>query len=118
MPEWEFYSAVVGQAGCWFMLDVNNIYVSSQNHGFAPGSYLRAIDFSRVLQVHVAGHAHEANGTLIDTHDHAVADDVWRLYADAWQSGGPFPTLLEWDERIPPLPEVLAELAKASRVRA
>ena len=118
MPEWEFYSAVVGQSGCWFMLDVNNIYVSSQNHDFVADSYLRAIDFSRVLQVHIAGHSREANGTIIDTHDHAVTDAVWQLYADAWKIGGPFPTLLEWDDRIPPLPEALTELAKAARVRA
>jgi uncharacterized protein (UPF0276 family) len=118
MPEWEFYRAVVGQSGCWFMLDVNNIYVSSQNHGFSAESYLSAIDFTRVLQVHIAGHSRAANGTIIDTHDDAVADAVWRLYAAAWKMGGPFPTLLEWDDRIPPLPTVLAELAKAARVRA
>ena len=118
MPEWQFYSAVVEQAGCWFMLDVNNIYVSSQNHGFSAHSYLDAIDFSRVLQVHIAGHSREADGTIIDTHDRAVADDVWRLYAEVWQKSGPFPTLLEWDERIPPLPELLAELEKAAQVRA
>jgi uncharacterized protein (UPF0276 family) len=118
MPEWQFYCEVVGQSGCGFMLDVNNIYVSSQNHGFAVHSYLNAIDFSRVLQVHIAGHCREPNGAIIDTHDQAVADAVWQLYADAWKMGGPFPTLLEWDDHIPPLPEVLAELAKAARVRA
>src|SRR6188768_3990150 len=118
MAEWEFYAAVVREAGCWFMLDVNNIYVSSQNHGFSPHAYLNAIDFTRVLQVHIAGHSRQSDGTIIDTHDHAVADEVWRLYADAWRLGGPFPTLLEWDDRIPPLPEVLAELAKAIGVRA
>lgn len=118
MPEWDFYTAVVREAGGWFMLDVNNIYVSSQNHGFSPQEYLRAIDFSRVLQVHIAGHSRQADGTIIDTHDHAVADDVWRLYAEAWRLGGPFPTLLEWDDHIPPMPEVLAELAKAEKVRA
>jgi uncharacterized protein (UPF0276 family) len=71
-----------------------------------------------VLQVHIAGHSRQANGTIIDTHDHPIADAVWQLYADAWKRGGPFPTLLEWDDRIPPLPEVLTELAKAARVRA
>jgi uncharacterized protein len=118
LAEWQFYSAVVTQADCRFMLDVNNIYVSSQNHGFSAQDYLDAIDFSRVLQVHVAGHSREADGTLIDTHDHAVADAVWQLYVDAWRQGGPFPTLLEWDAHIPPLPRLLAELAKAARVRA
>ena len=117
MTEWDFYAAVVRESGCWFMLDVNNIYVSSQNHGFDPLEYLRAIDFSRVLQVHLAGHTREPDGTLVDTHDHPVSSAVWSLYAHAWKQGGPFPTLLEWDERIPPMPEVLAELAKAKGAR-
>lgn len=118
MTEWDFYAAVVRESGCWFMLDVNNIYVSSQNHGFDPLEYLRAIDFARVLQVHIAGHTREPDGTLVDTHDHPVSSAVWSLYAQAWKQGGPFPTLLEWDERVPPMPEVLAELAKAKGARA
>jgi uncharacterized protein (UPF0276 family) len=117
MTEWEFYAAVVRESGCWFLLDVNNIYVSSQNHGFDPDAYLAAIDFSRVLQVHMAGHTREPNGTIVDTHDHPVSDAVWALYARTWKMGGPFPTLLEWDARIPPMPDVLAELDKARRVR-
>jgi uncharacterized protein len=117
MTEWEFYAAVVFASGCWSMLDVNNIYVSSVNHGFDPRAYLAKIDFSRVLQVHIAGHTREPDGTLVDTHDHPVPPEVWALYAEAWKLGGPFPTLLEWDERIPPMPEVLTELAKAREVR-
>jgi uncharacterized protein (UPF0276 family) len=99
------------------MLDINNIYVSSQNHRFSPDSYLSRIDFSRVLQVHVAGHTTEANGTLIDTHDHSVADAVWRLYAEAYRAH-PFPTLLEWDSQIPPLATAVAELERARQERA
>ncbi len=118
MTEWDFYAAVVREAGCWSMLDVNNVYVSSQNHGFDPHEYLRSVDYSRVLQVHLAGHTREPDGTLVDTHDHPVPDAVWALYAHAWRQGGPFPTLLEWDDRIPPMPEVLAELAKAREARA
>ncbi|HYQ15306.1 MAG TPA: DUF692 domain-containing protein [Polyangiaceae bacterium] len=116
LSEWEFYAAVVERAGVHFMLDINNVYVSSQNHGFDPERYLSAIDLSRVLQAHIAGHTREAGGVLIDTHDQPVADAVWRLYASAWQRA-PFPTLLEWDERIPPLAEALAELAKAKEHR-
>lgn len=118
MSEWDFYAAVVRESGCWSLLDVNNVYVSSQNHGFDPREYLRSVDFSRVLQVHLAGHTQEPDGTLVDTHDHAVASAVWSLYADAWRLGGPFPTMLEWDARIPPMPEVLAELDKAREARA
>ena len=118
MTEWEFYSAVVREAGCWSLLDVNNVYVSSQNHGFDPDAYLAAIDFSRVLEVHLAGPVREPSGTIVDTHDHAVSDAVWALYARAWKLGGPFPTLLEWDARIPAMPDVLAEIDKAREVRS
>jgi uncharacterized protein (UPF0276 family) len=117
LTEWDFYAAVVREAGCWALLDVNNVYVSSQNHGFDPDAYLAAIDFSRVLQVHIAGHAREPSGVIVDTHDHPVASPVWALYARAWKLGGPFPTLLEWDAHIPPMPDVLAELAKAREAR-
>lgn len=117
MTEWDFYTGVVREAGCWFMLDVNNVFVSSVNHGFDPRAYLAAVDFSRVLQVHLAGHSVEPDGTLVDTHDHPVRDEVWALYADAWRLGGPFPTLIEWDDHIPEMPAVLDELAKAKRVR-
>jgi uncharacterized protein (UPF0276 family) len=117
LSEWEFYSKVVRDSGCSFMLDINNIYVSSVNHGFDPGTYLHAIDFSRVLQVHLAGHSRQPDGTIVDTHDQPVCDEVFALYAKAWQLGGPFPTLLEWDDRIPPMPEVLAELAKVRLVQ-
>lgn len=118
LTEWEFYSAVVRDADCWSLLDVNNIYVSSQNHGFDPDRYLAAVDFSRVLQVHVAGHTREPDGTIVDTHDHPVDSAVWALYARAWKMGGPFPTLLEWDARIPPMPAVLSELARAVEARS
>lgn len=118
MTEWEFYTEVVRRSGCFYMFDVNNVYVSSQNHGFDPETYLSAIDFDRVLQVHLAGHTREPNGTIVDTHDRPVADAVWALYRKAWEIGGPFPTLLEWDDAIPPMPEVLDELNRARTVRS
>jgi uncharacterized protein len=118
MTEWAFYAAVVERSGCHFMLDINNIQVSSMNHQIDPMAYLGAIDFGRVLQVHIAGHTRLPDGTAIDTHDHPVSDEVWALYRAAWRMGGPFPTLLEWDDKIPSMPELLDEVAKARSVRA
>jgi len=113
MPEWEFYREVVERAGCSYMLDINNVYVSSVNHGFDPHAYLRAIDWSRVLQVHIAGHDTLATGMRQDTHDRVVDEDVWSLYRAAWQHGGPFPSLLEWDDKIPSAEILVAEVNRA-----
>jgi uncharacterized protein (UPF0276 family) len=118
MSELDFYRSVVRASGCWYMLDVNNIYVSSVNHGFDANEYVDGIDYERVLQVHIAGHTREPDGTIVDTHDQRVCDEVWALYARAWRRGGPFRTLLEWDDKIPPMPVLLDELAKAKAVRA
>jgi uncharacterized protein (UPF0276 family) len=118
MSEWEFYRAVVEAADISMMLDINNIYVSSQNHEFDPRVYLRHIPFERVLQVHLAGHERMPDGAIIDTHDRAVADAVWDLYREAWTIGGPFPTLLEWDDKIPGWPILLQELQKAREMRS
>lgn len=118
MTEAAFYGAVIREAGCHALLDINNIYVSSQNHGFDPLAYLESIDFSRVLQVHLAGHTREPDGTLVDTHDAPVPDPVWALYRAAWQRGGPFPTMIERDDRIPELPVLLEELSRARTFRA
>lgn len=117
LTEWDFYAAVVERADCRFMLDINNIYVSSRNHGFDAHAYLNAIDWQRVVQAHLAGHTEEPTGILIDTHDHPVRDEVWALYRHAWQRGGPFPTLLEWDARIPAMPVLERELERVREVR-
>ena len=117
MSEWDFLAEVVRQADCGLMLDINNIYVSSVNHGFDPQAYLRAIDWDRVLQVHVAGHQRLAPDLAVDTHDQPVPDAVWSLYRDAWALGGPFPTLLEWDANIPPLATVIETLHQAKTWR-
>ncbi len=118
MSEAEFYAIVVEQSGCSYMLDINNIYVSAQNHGFDPMRYLERINFDKVVQVHLAGHTREPSGLIIDTHSAHVAREVWELYAHAWKMGGPFPTLIEWDAEIPELPVLEAEVERARQVRA
>lgn len=118
MAEWEFFRQVAEQADCGVLLDINNVFVSSQNHGFSAETFVDQMDFSRVLQVHLAGHEVQDDGLRIDTHDAPVANEVWDLYRYAWRRGGPFPTLLEWDARIPPFETVLAELKRALEARA
>lgn len=117
LSEWEFYRRVVDASATWYMLDINNVFVNSVNHGFDAREYLQSVNWSRVLQVHIAGHEVRPDGLRHDTHDRPLCDEVWRLYEYAWRLGGPFPTLLEWDAQIPPLPVALAELGRAELVR-
>ena len=114
MTEWEFLNEVVERADCGILLDVNNIYVSSQNHNFDPRQYVEAVPADRVAQIHIAGHSKFEKYTL-DTHDHPVLDPVWGLYARAIERCGPTATLLEWDDSIPSFEEVHAEALKANR---
>jgi uncharacterized protein (UPF0276 family) len=114
MTEWEFLNEVVERADCGILLDVNNIYVSSVNHDFAPLDYVNAIPAERVAQIHIAGHTRYEK-YILDTHDHPVIDPVWQLYARAIERCGPTPTLLEWDDRIPSFEEVWSEARKAER---
>lgn len=114
MTEWEFLAEVVEKADCGVLLDVNNIYVSSQNHDFDPFVYVNAVPAERVAQIHIAGHS-KYEKYILDTHDHPVIDPVWALYARAIERCGPTATLLEWDDKIPSFDEVHAEALKASR---
>jgi uncharacterized protein (UPF0276 family) len=114
MTEWEFLNEVVERADCGILLDVNNIYVSSRNHGFDPRDYVDAVDGSRVMQIHIAGHS-QFEKYVLDTHDHPVIEPVWRLYEQAIERFGPTPTLLEWDDHIPSFDEVHAEALKAAQ---
>jgi uncharacterized protein len=116
MTEWEFLSEVVELADCGILLDVNNIYVSSQNHGFNPFDYLDHIPHHRVAQIHIAGHS-KYERFILDTHDHPVIDPVWKLYSHAIRKIGDTATLLEWDDRIPSFEEVHHEALKANRFR-
>jgi uncharacterized protein (UPF0276 family) len=114
MSEWQFLNEVVERADCGILLDVNNIYVSSQNHGFDPYEYVNSVAPERVAQIHIAGHS-KFEKYILDTHDHPVIDRVWKLYEHAIQRAGPTPTLLEWDDRIPSFTEVHAEALKAAK---
>lgn len=114
MTEWEFLTEVVERADCGILLDVNNIYVSSKNHGFDPFDYLNNVPHHRVGQIHIAGHS-KFEKYILDTHDHPVLDPVWKLYAHAIEKCGPTNTLLEWDAHIPSFEEVHREALKAKR---
>jgi len=117
MNEWEFLNEVVEAADCGILLDVNNIYVSSQNHNFNPLDYVNAVPADRVAQIHIAGHSKFQKYTL-DTHDHAPIEPVWSLYERAIERCGPTATLLEWDDNIPSFEEVHGEAMKAQKFLA
>jgi uncharacterized protein (UPF0276 family) len=109
MSEWEFLREVAERADCAILLDINNIYVSSVNHGFDALTYLRSIPTDRVRQLHLAGHSN-LGGHLIDTHDHPIVEPVWNLYCAAVAQFGAVPTMIERDDNIPALGELVAEL--------
>lgn len=114
MEEWEFYSSIVEKANIYMMLDVNNIYVSSRNHGFDPKEYSRNLPVDRVLQIHLAGHTDHGTHVL-DTHDHPVCDAVWELYGEIYPRTRGVSTLLEWDENFLSFEETWKEALKAKQ---
>ncbi len=115
VPEWQFVAEVARRSDCLLLLDVNNIHVSAFNHGFDPLAYLDAIPADRVQQIHLAGHDHRGD-FIIDTHDAPVAEPVWALYAAAVQRFGPVATMIERDDRIPPLETLVDEIGQARAV--
>lgn len=117
MSEWDFLCAVAEEADCHVLLDINNIYVSSRNHGFDPLEYLDAVPVQRVMQFHLAGHTRDGD-IIVDTHDQPVIDPVWELYAEAVRRFGAVSTMIERDDNIPPLAELLEELDHARRIAA
>jgi len=117
LTEWQFLAEIATRADCLILLDVNNIYVSAVNHGFDPLEYLAGIPPERVQQIHLAGHENHGD-YLIDTHDHPVPDPVWELYASAVRRFGAVSTMIERDDRIPPLAELVAELEQARALAA
>ena len=110
LSESEFINAVLDEADCGLLLDVNNIYVNSINHRYDGLEFMQSLPLNRVRYIHVAGHFDEAEDLKVDTHGADVIDPVWELLAQAYQLVGPVPTLLERDFNLPPLTELLSEI--------
>jgi hypothetical protein len=116
LAETEFLAELVRTSGCGLLLDVNNVFVSARNLGYQPQAYLEALPGEAIGEIHLAGHAADpalGEALLIDSHDAAVAEPVWRLYAQLIARIGPRPTLIERDDKLPPFTELIAERDRA-----
>ena len=118
MSELEFINAVVAEADCSLLLDVNNLYVNSINHRYRADDFLAGLPLDRLAYMHVAGHFHEAEDLRVDTHGAPVEDAVWDLLQAVYQQTGPVATLLERDFNIPPPAELLSEIDTIRRMQA
>jgi hypothetical protein len=116
MTEWEFLAEIAKRADCGILLDINNVYVSSVNHGFDPLTYLRKIPRERIGQIHLAGHSLQ-DGYLVDTHDAPVSPEVWQLFRWATENLGLASTMIEWDAKIPDFSVLVDEIEKAGAIR-
>jgi uncharacterized protein (UPF0276 family) len=116
MSEWEFISEITRRSGCGLLLDVNNIYVSSVNHGFDASKFLNGVPKNSVVQMHLAGYSDHGN-YLLDAHDSPVSDPVWALYREACEIFGAIPTLIEWDAEIPSFQILFNEAKKAKKIQ-
>ena len=110
MDEIDFINAVLSEADCKLLLDVNNIYVNSVNHRYDASKFLRSLPGERISYVHIAGHYNEAEDLIVDTHGADVIDPVWALLDEAYEQFGVLPTLLERDFNIPPYKELMTEV--------
>lgn len=117
LKEIEFVNAILEEADCKLLLDVNNIYVNSINHGYDAEEYLARIPTERIAYGHIAGHYNEAEDLIVDTHAAPVIDNVWSLLDRAYEIHGVFPTLLERDFNIPPVEELLAEVDRITEIQ-
>jgi hypothetical protein len=117
IPEWEFMAAVATRTGCGILCDINNIFVSAKNHDWDASAYVAALPAEAIGEIHLAGHSvrqlADGGSLRIDDHRSCVADEVWSLYADALRRFGPMPTLIEWDNNIPPLEVLVAQARRA-----
>ncbi|GAA0704846.1 DUF692 domain-containing protein [Dokdonella soli] len=118
MREIDFVNAVLAEADCDLLLDVNNIHVNSVNHGYDANAFLDALPGERVSYMHIAGHYVEAPDLLVDTHGAAIIDPVWQLLARAYRNFGVRPTLVERDFNFPPLAELIAEVERVRAIQA
>jgi hypothetical protein len=117
MSETEFTNAVLEEADCDLLLDINNIVVNSINHQYDARDFLLAMPAERIRYFHLAGHFVEAEDLRVDTHGDSVADPVWQLLRDAYDHFGPVPTLLERDFNFPPIEELLDEVRRIRRMQ-
>jgi len=117
MSELEFINAVLSEADCDLLLDVNNIYVNSVNHGYDAAAFLSGLPAQRIAYGHIAGHYKESEDLIVDTHAADVIADVWALLDNAYSLFGVFPTVLERDFNIPPVDDLLAEVARISELQ-
>ncbi|MEM7543724.1 MAG: DUF692 domain-containing protein [Pseudomonadota bacterium] len=116
LSEAEFLNAILDEADCALLLDINNVYVNSQNHSYDALAFLQTIDPDRIAYAHIAGHT-PTDSIIIDTHGAPVAGAVWELLADAYRLMGEFPTLLERDEDIPSLSDLVIELERIASMQ-
>lgn len=117
MTELEFIKAVLNESDCMLLLDVNNIYVNSINHGYDPVAFMQALPAERIAYGHIAGHYNEAEDLIVDTHGANVIDNVWQLLDKTFEHFGAFPMLLERDFNIPPIPELLTEVEQIKQAQ-
>ncbi|HAD31249.1 MAG TPA: hypothetical protein DCE77_06665, partial [Methylophaga sp.] len=110
IDEIEFINAILEKADCELLLDVNNVYVNSINHGYDANAYIDALNSKRIAYLHIAGHYNEAEDLIIDTHGADVIDPVWQLLEHTYQQHGVIPTLLERDFNIPALNTLFEEV--------
>jgi uncharacterized protein (UPF0276 family) len=119
IAEWDFLAELASRSGCGILLDVNNVYVNACNHGFDAATFVDAMPFEHVGEIHLAGftvNKFDDGELLVDTHSRPVSDAVWRLYELAVRRMGSLPTLIEWDSELPPLGVLCGEAQKAQQI--